>query len=450
MKTAILLGAAAVVIAAAPVFLFVRSAEPDVEFAPPPKAVGRTAKLKLNVRAPFGLSSIGVAVEQGQARVDSRTNWTRDRWLFFKRSEAPRTMEFDLVLKPADGFKPGPAVLVLEASSNDFRGRTVRRSHSVTIRLEPPRVVPVEDGILYINQGGSALIRLDVSGGWTEAGVRVGPYSFRSWKRPGASGEQERFCLFAFPWDVPAETAPVAFARDAAGNEAIATFKHKVFPKHWRRRTLELDDAFLQKAVTEVNPPPGGSLLDRFLKVNRDFRKLNNEALASMRQNSSAGFLWEQPFRQLANSQVEALFADIRTYRYGGQEVDRQVHLGFDLSKTREAAVEAANRGRVVFAGRLGIYGNCVVLDHGYALQSIYAHLSRLGVTTGQMVDLGQELGRSGATGLAGGDHLHYSMQLDGVQVNPVEWWDPKWIHEHVMQPLGQAPAALAQQAQPR
>lgn len=437
MRTGIIAGAAAAVLAAAPAYLFIKSAEPDVEFAPAPKVVGTATRLKVDVRAPYGLSAISVAVEQGGARANSRLAWARDRWFFFKRLEPAKTLEFELALKQENGFRAGPAVLALEASSNDFRGRTVRRSHRVTVQLEPPRVSAVEDGILYINQGGSAVVKLNVGGGWSEAGVRVGPHSFRSWKRPGAATESERFCLFAFPWDVPSDTAPVVFARDAAGNEAIATFAHKVFPKNWRRRILDLDDAFLQKAVDEVNPPAGGSLLDRFLKVNRDFRKQNNEALGSLKQKTAAGFLWDQPFRQLTNSQVEALFADIRTYRYGGRDVDEQVHLGFDLSKTREAPVEAANRGKVVFAGRLGIYGNCVVLDHGYALQSIYAHMSRIGVKEGQTVEAGAELGRSGATGLAGGDHLHFSMQLDGVQINPVEWWDPKWIREHVHEPLG-------------
>jgi murein DD-endopeptidase MepM/ murein hydrolase activator NlpD len=241
---------------------------------------------------------------------------------------------------------------------------------------------------------------------------------------------------------VPAETAPVAFARDAAGNEAMATFKHKVFEKRWRKRTLELDDIFLRKAVEEVSPTGSGALLDRFLVVNREIRKQNNQALAAMRMKTAPEFLWKRAFRQLTNSQVEALFADIRTYRYGGKDVDEQVHLGFDLSKTREAPVEAANRGKVIFAGRLGIYGNCIVLDHGYGLQSIYAHLSRISAKDGDTVEAGTEIGRSGATGLAGGDHLHFSMQLDGVQINAVEWWDPKWIREHVLEPMGLSLAA--------
>lgn len=442
MKAGIIAGVAVVALAAAPVFLFLKSAQPDVEFSPLPKAVGQSALLRLKVNAPHGLRSLAVAVEQGGARVEAKRDWAPDRWMFWRRAEQPSTVELTLSVNKKDGFKTGPAALSVEAQSNDFRGRTVHRSHRVTVQLEPPRVSVVEEGIIYINQGGSALIKMSAGGGWAEAGVRVGPYSFRSWKRPGAASEEDRFCLFAFPWDVPAETAPVAYARDAAGNEAIATFKHKVFEKNWRRRTLELDDSFLRKAVEEVNPAPGGELLDRFLVINREIRKQNNQALAALRAKTTPDFIWKKPFRQLTNSQVEALFADIRTYRYQGRDVDQQVHLGFDLSKTREAPVEAANRGKVVFAGRLGIYGNCVVLDHGYGLQSIYAHLSRISAKEGDLVEAGAEIGRSGATGLAGGDHLHFSMQLDGMQINSVEWWDPKWIREHVLEPLGLSLAA--------
>lgn len=429
-------------LAAAPAFLYLKSVEPDAEFAPVPKVLGQGAVVKVRVDARHGLRSLSVAVEQGQARAEAKQDWAADRWMFWRRSEAPSMIELSLSLDRKGGFKSGPAALTLVAESNDFAARAARRSHAVTVQMEPPRISVLDEGILYINQGGAALVKLNAGGGWAEAGVRVGPYSFRSWKRPGAASEDERFCLFAFPWDIPAETAPVAFVRDAAGNEAIATFKHKVFRKLWRRRTLELDDAFLRKAVEEVNPPEGGTLLDRFLVVNRDIRKQNNQALSDLRLKTGPEFLWTSAFRQLTNSQVEALFADIRTYRYGGKDVDQQVHLGFDLSKTREAPVEAANRGKVVFAGRLGIYGNCIVLDHGYGLQSIYAHLSRISVKDGELVEAGAEIGRSGATGLAGGDHLHFSMQLDGTQVNAVEWWDPKWIREHVFEPLGKTLAA--------
>jgi len=112
------------------------------------------------------------------------------------------------------------------------------------------------------------------------------------------------------------------------------------------------------------------------------------------------------------------------------------VHLGFDLSDVQNSPVEAANDGRVVWAKNLGIYGNCIVLDHGYGLQSIYGHLREINVKEGEMVKKGQNMGISGETGLAGGVHVHFSMQIDGVQVNPREWWDEHWIHDRIMSKL--------------
>ena len=103
----------------------------------------------------------------------------------------------------------------------------------------------------------------------------------------------------------------------------------------------------------------------------------------------------------------------------------------------KNTPVPAANDGKVVWAARLGIYGNCIVVDHGYGLQSIYGHLSEIEVKDGDMVKKGQNMGLSGATGLAGGDHLHFSMQVDGVQMNPIEWWDEHWIHDRILSKVG-------------
>jgi len=112
------------------------------------------------------------------------------------------------------------------------------------------------------------------------------------------------------------------------------------------------------------------------------------------------------------------------------------VHLGFDLSDTANAPVHVANDGRVVWADDLGIYGNCVVVDHGYGLQSIYGHMKSLRCEGGRHGEEESSLGVAGATGLAGGVHVHFSMQVDGVQVNPREWWDEHWIHDRIMSKL--------------
>src|SRR6185295_12554891 len=153
--------------------------------------------------------------------------------------------------------------------------------------------------------------------------------------------------------------------------------------------------------------------------------------------------LWEGAFLQPRNTKVFSNFAETRTYVYGGREIDTQVHLGFDLASTKQAPVPAANKGTVAFVGPLTIYGNAIVLDHGWGLMTLYAHLSSIAVKVGEAVDTGQEMGRSGDTGLAVGDHLHYEVLVNGISVTPVEFWDAKWIRDRFNGPLKAAVLAV-------
>jgi murein DD-endopeptidase MepM/ murein hydrolase activator NlpD len=193
----------------------------------------------------------------------------------------------------------------------------------------------------------------------------------------------------------------------------------------------------------------GDDLLPAFLKINNDLRRMNNDTIAALARKTAPKILWEGAFQPLGGAQVESSFADFRTYTYGAKAVDRQVHLGFDLAKTANAAVAVANHGTVVYAGDLGIYGNCVIVDHGMGVQSLYAHLSSLAVREGETVTTGHMLGTSGQTGLAGGDHLHFSMMLNGQFVNATEWWDPHWIEDRIKRKLRDAglPAEAASAA---
>ncbi len=191
----------------------------------------------------------------------------------------------------------------------------------------------------------------------------------------------------------------------------------------------------MESLVNSVDPngtlAPGKDLLARFLLINGPMRRSNNQQLADLRLQTEEKIFWAGAF--LHWGKEEADFADLRDYIYHGQKVDRQVHLGFDLSDVAHGPVYAANNGRVIWAKDLGIYGNCIVLDHGYGVQSIYGHLSQIAVKVGDWVDKGQPMGIAGETGLAGGIHVHFGMQVDGVQVNPREWWDEHWIHDHIL-----------------
>ena len=243
------------------------------------------------------------------------------------------------------------------------------------------------------------------------------------------------------------------FARDEIGNEGNGTFDHRVFPKVFRKSRIELDDSFLGRVVpailhnsTELTVDDPTNLIASYLRINRELRRTNNETIAALAAKTAPEILWRGAFKQLLNTAVEAGFADQRTYVYGGQDVDQQVHLGFDLASTLAAPVLAANRGRVLHASWLGIYGNCVILDHGMGLQSLYAHLSSIDVQVGDLVERDQQLGRSGATGLAGGDHLHFTMLLGGNAITPIDWWSDQWVQDRVLRKLidAGAPPSLA------
>jgi murein DD-endopeptidase MepM/ murein hydrolase activator NlpD len=286
------------------------------------------------------------------------------------------------------------------------------------------------------------------------SGVRVGDLEYAGFPASGAgvtgADPSMKAAFFALLHDQDLKTPINVFARDEAGNEARASFIDNVFEKPFRRSRIDVDDRFFGRVVPEIiehSPelnmqPPKGDLLPGFLKVNGDLRRMNADQIVAVTANTSPALLFRGPFVQLGNSQVEASFADHRTYIYNGKDVDQQVHLGFDLAVTARVPVHAANDGKVLNASWLGIFGNCVIVDHGMGVASLYGHLSSLDVNVGDTVKKGQVLGRSGMTGMAGGDHLHFTMLVGGRPVNPVEWWDAHWIADRVERKIREASTA--------
>jgi murein DD-endopeptidase MepM/ murein hydrolase activator NlpD len=284
------------------------------------------------------------------------------------------------------------------------------------------------------------------------SGVRVGDREYPGFPAAGAgitgADPALRVAFFGLLWDQELDSPIAVFARDAAGNESRAAVDARVFPKPFRKSTIALDDRFLSRVVPAIldNSPDfhvddPGDLLASYLAINGRMRRENNAFIEGLAANTAPDVLWREPFRQLGSSKVEASFADQRTYTYQGREVDQQVHLGFDLAATAAVPILAANRGRVVFADFLGIYGNCVVVDHGMGVQSLYAHLSSIGVGVGDMVERDDVLGRSGMTGLAGGDHLHFTMLVGGQPVTPVDWWSRQWLEDRILRKFREAGA---------
>jgi len=361
-------------------------------------------------------------------------------WKFWSRDvDSSATFQASVGRKQIPGLKEGSARLIVTATNNSW-GRFFRGGQSQLVKDLPVRFLPPRAEILtaqhYINQGGCDMALMKVSEGTVESGVQVGSYFFPSWAVKD-SDPSTRMCIFAYPSDVGPTTPARGLARDDAGNQTLVNFNYKVFPKKFKSDTINLKDDDMERVVPPIlSQTPElsdqGSLLKNFLLVNGPLRRMDAQQLVAFSQKTAPHLTWTQPFLQLGNSKVEASFADYRTYVYNGQVVDHQVHLGFDLAVVQHTPVLAANDGNVVYAGFLGIFGNVVVVDHGCGLQSLYAHLNSIDVKGGDAVKRSQVIAHSGQTGLAFGDHLHFTMLLDGIPVNPVEWWDPHWIHDRI------------------
>jgi len=346
----------------------------------------------------------------------------------------------EIPLQP-EGLRAIQGNAVLVATARDwswrqlFSGNEAVAEVPFTLDVEPPKV-QVESGLTYVRQGGAGAVAYRVSEPTAFDGVQVGDRHFRGYPRPGAA-EGERIALFGIPPEL-ANAKPRVIARDEAGNEATATWPVVVKPHAQPRGNVNLPQRFLDEVVPRL---AGAGASDdpaaAFHEVNTRLRAENEARIRELLADSSPTPHFDGALEQLRNSQVTSRFAEQRTYMVDGRAISNATHYGYDLAATAAAPITAAGDGTVAWAGDLGIYGNCVLLDHGLGLGSVYGHLSRIDVKQGDRVSQGQTLGLSGATGLAGGDHLHFAVLLGEAYVDPIEWWDENWVQTHVLERLG-------------
>jgi murein DD-endopeptidase MepM/ murein hydrolase activator NlpD len=317
-----------------------------------------------------------------------------------------------------------------------LRGNEVRLEIPVRVDLSPPRI-GVRSGLTYVERGGAAVVAYQLDEPAEFDGVAVGDALFRGHPAPAGDG---RVAIFAVPTDAAAEAQIRVVARDAAGNLAEASWAAVLQERELPRATVELPKSFLDgpaRRLASAHGIPTDDLEQAFARVNVEMRQANEARIRELTADSTSERIWQGAFEQLPNSQVTSRFAERRSYNIDGKPLSEATHFGYDLAATAATPVTAGNAGSVRYAGDLGIYGNCVVLDHGLGLASLYGHLSRIDVAAGDRVAKGQSLGLSGATGLAGGDHLHFAILVGGTYVDPLEWWDAEWVQTHVEAQLG-------------
>jgi murein DD-endopeptidase MepM/ murein hydrolase activator NlpD len=393
--------------------------------------------MTIQTRSAYGLARVTVSLDQGKARcpvLDRQTGLSR--WGFWRRKEAADRISFTVLHGACPTVKEGAAAVTVVVKSADMRGRT----DSIT---QPVRIVPKPATLHagfephYTIHGGPAAVKYTIAGDWVETGVRVSQYRFRAFPLSGGTlnpgDEAALVSFFAVPWDADPDEPVAIYIKASDGRELTATIRMVIERRKFRDRNVKIDDKFLRRVVGDVlGGNDGADPLVKFKRINSDRRTADTRRLAALAAKTAPAVLWSGPFQQLPKSKVEGQFADNRHYLYAGALVDSQRHLGIDLASTRNSPVPAANSGRVLFAERIGIYGNCVLIDHGLGVQTVYAHLSRIDVLAGADVAKGQIIGLTGMTGLAGGDHLHFGMMIDGVETNPVRFFERNWIVRNI------------------
>jgi murein DD-endopeptidase MepM/ murein hydrolase activator NlpD len=412
---------------------------PTVDLQPMPEFLSRSQKFHVKISdKKRGVRSVKISIRQSTREMTLLQDSFPFKGLF--NAEGVHQVDKDFEIDPL-ALKLAQGEVDLQVQAWDYSrrgggdGNLSVVLHKMIVDTLPPSIRAVSR-MHNINVGGSALVIYQTSSDSTESGVFVDEIFFPGFPDRQNSQKGIYHDYFALPHDTSSQPKIRLWARDKAGNTTETSFYYHIRKKAFRDDKVEISDRFIERLLpyfaTFYPLDPQLSNIDKFLKINNELRKENHEVLYRLKEKTSPERLWEGPWLRQKNAATMARFADHRVYYYKGDKVDEKFHLGVDLASLANSPVEASNHGRVVYADRLGIYGLTVALDHGQGLVSVYGHLSKIEVTLGQEVKKGDTLGLTGETGLAGGDHLHFAIMVNGVYVNPIEWWDDHWIEDNV------------------
>ncbi|WP_457598807.1 peptidoglycan metallopeptidase Pgp6 [Hydrogenimonas sp.] len=368
---------------------------------------------------------------------------TSDFTVIDESTAAPEREVSVAVVLPRAGWnrRTTEATMRIEATDasnwNLFKGNSAVKT--VRIRIDAVRPsVSVLANSYSITQGGSALVIFSATdANLREIGIHTSfgkVFKAEPFYKPG-------YYAALIAWPVPQKRFRAwVEATDLAGNRTKAHIPLYLKQYQYRRSNIPLKDRFLNGKVADLasqfdetanveNP------LERFRIINEEIRAKNEKLIHDLGSKISDQLIrrWSvKPFRPLKNAKRVASFGDHRFYYYKGKRVSESYHLGIDLASVKMAQIKASNPGRVVYAGYNGIYGNMPMIDHGLGLYTIYGHCSSVDVKEGDDLMRGDPIAKTGKTGLALGDHLHFGIVVQGVEVQPLEWMDANWIKLNV------------------
>ena len=351
--------------------------------------------------------------------------------------------QFDEFYKPKEGSL---RIQAFDTSKwNFFKGNETVVNSKIIIDKKSPTANVITNSYL-LRQGGSGIVIVEI----LDDNLKDYYISFN---------DEELFELFPFhkknyyisiitwPIDIKEFKRVNVVAIDLAGNKTetkvpfyIKSFKEKI-------DDIKISDEFVNSVSKHVlensNMNVPSSIVETFVKTNKELREKNlqtiKEVVKKNLPNAADNPFDVKPFIRLPNAATFAQFGERRHYFYNEQKIDEAWHLGMDWASVKRADVLISNPGKVIFKDYLGIYGDTVIVDHGYGLGTLYAHTSSIRVNVDDNVVAGQHIANTGSTGAVFGDHLHFGVLVQGIEVNPNEWLDFTWMKTNVTKTINDA-----------
>jgi murein DD-endopeptidase MepM/ murein hydrolase activator NlpD len=343
--------------------------------------------------------------------------------------------------------KDGNLIIDVHDSSkwNFFDGNQTVTNTKIIIDKRSPIANVITNSYL-LRQGGSGIIVAEIA----DDNIKDYYVSFN---------DEEVFEMFPFqkknfyisiitwPVDIKEFKKVNIVAVDMAGNKTVTKVPFYIQPFKEKTDKIKITDDFvnnISKQVLEnsnMNVPEG--ITETFVKVNKEVREKNvktiREVVKKNLENSGKMTFDVKTFIRMPNAATFAQFGERRHYFYNDQKIDEAWHLGMDWASSKRADIVVTNPGKVIYKGYLGIYGDTAIVDHGWGLGTLYAHTSNIDVEVGDEIKTGQKIGNTGATGAVFGDHLHFGVLVQGIEVNPNEWLDYEWIKVNLTKTINDA-----------
>jgi len=404
--------------------------KPEIKLEKEPKAVGTDYRLSFYIEDERpGLNNVSVKILQNGKEITL---------LEENFKEPVKSKKYIISINAQKlGLAQNKAEIIITAKDNSILHNKKEYRKEVIIDTEPPVLSILYSSENIIN-GGTGFVFYKVSNDTIRSGLTLENYNFRCFS--GLFKDKDIYtCAFPYPYYFNDKKPIYVYAEDEAGNKATQAVNYTFKFVKYANSVIEIDDNFINNKIKQLSDKNIQNPIELFKYVNVEIRRKNEEKIHKISSECKNIYpMFEGAFEQLKNSAKLGGFADYRKYKYNGQIIEGAdaYHKGFDFASVKNAPVYASNKGFVVFTGNLGIYGNSVIIDHGLCIYSIYSHLSEISVKNGDKVDKNSLIGKTGTTGLAVGDHLHFGILVQGLEVNPIEWFDYHWIKTRFLEPI--------------